>query len=90
MRGITMNEEDLCVERDLGNTPCSGDVLSYLSKSGLTVTLRCELHQDEHRERMEELEGRLQRDYPGYDNPHSSPPAWFDPTYAGERWDDDY
>lgn len=18
------------------------------------------------------------------------PPAWFDPTYAGERWDDDY
>lgn len=24
--------------------------------------------------------------YPGYDNPHSSPPDWFDPADAGETW----
>lgn len=24
--------------------------------------------------------------YPGYDNPNSMPPAWFDPADAGEVW----
>jgi hypothetical protein len=38
---------------------------------------------------MDALEARLQRDYPGYDNPASCPPAWLDESYAGERWDDD-
>lgn len=33
-----------------------------------------------------QLEDRLRADYPDSD----TPPAWFDPTAAGERWDSDY
>lgn len=30
----------------------------------------------------EDVESR----YPGYDNPNSMPPEWFDPADAGEEW----
>lgn len=32
------------------------------------------------------VEQDVQSRYPGYDNPHSSPPDWFDPADAGEVW----
>ena len=42
---------------------------------------RCERHWAERLERQE----RISVDYP--DTP--IPPAWFDPTLAGEKWSDD-
>lgn len=72
-----------------GDVSCKGDVQSYRSRSGATTSKRCDAHQDAYNARMDALETRLNEDYPGYNVPGSAPPAWFDPTYAGERWDDD-
>jgi len=77
-----------CVQDD-GNVSCNGGVNSYRSRSGVTVSERCDAHQAVYNTRMDALEARLNADYPGYNIPGSSPPAWFDPTYAGERWDED-
>ncbi|WP_205327521.1 hypothetical protein [Glycomyces sp. YM15] len=63
--------------------PCQGPVHEYdaLSGSGYTYA-RCTFHYDAYCDRMAPI---LKR-WP--DTPH--PPAWFDPTYAGETWDEDY
>lgn len=66
--------------------PCKGPVCKYWSRSGATSTYRCEAHQDAYNVRMDKVERGLQQRYPGYDNPHSSPPDWFDPLDAGEEW----
>ena len=63
-------------------TPCVGEVGEYWSRSGLTSTIRCEGHQRAHEEKLDEIANR----YPD----SSTPPVWFDSTYAGESWDDDY
>jgi hypothetical protein len=47
-----------------------------------TMIPRCDLHWDKRLQREEELRKR----YP--DSPIA--PSWFDPTIAGERWNDDY
>ena len=65
---------------------CRGELDEYTSKSGCTTQVLCELHGAQYLDEMQALDERLQRDYPGYDNPHSMPPAWFDPAYAGEQW----
>jgi len=72
-----------------GATPCAGPVDTYRSRTGATEAERCERHQEEHERRMDALEARLQRDYPGWDVPGSPPPPWFDQDAAGERWDDE-
>lgn len=68
---------------------CQGDVHRYRSRSGATVSARCEAHQAAYDKRMDELEAGLQERYPGYNIPGSPPPPGFDPSYAGERWDED-
>lgn len=75
-----------CIDRDMGE--CAGEVIAYTSRSGCTVSERCERHHRKHEIQMDALERRLQRDFPGYDVPGSSPPDWFDPAYAGESWDE--
>ena len=62
---------------------CRGEVtyLPPLSGTGRSYP-RCEFHAD----KRWDLQERLNRDYP--DSP--APPDWFDPSAAGERWDDDY
>lgn len=62
---------------------CQGEVQmrDALSESGMPY-VRCDFH---WRKRIE-LQHELEQKYP--DSP--IPPPWFDPTYAGERWDDDY
>jgi hypothetical protein len=81
-----MSYTDLeCVQDS--DVACRGEVESYRSRSGCTVSERCDAHQDAYYERMDALEARLNADYPGYDIPGSAPPAWFDPSYAGESWD---
>lgn len=80
-----MNE---CV--DSGNdTECEGEVMEYTSRSGATRSFRCARHQDAYEVRMDAVYRDVQSRYPGFDVPGSSPPDWFDPTYAGESWDDD-
>lgn len=61
---------------------CSGPVELRASLTGTGVPMkRCEKHQSDRLD----LEDRLRRDYPDSD----TPPSWFDPTYAGESWNDD-
>lgn len=65
-----------------GPEDCAGPVEYRMPLSGTGKAFpRCEKHWDK---RLDEQE-RISRDYP--DSP--SPPAWFDPSYAGERWDED-
>ena len=61
---------------------CAGTVQlrPSLSGSGMAIA-RC----DHHWKLRLKGDEQLRRDYP--DSP--IPPAWFDPTIAGERWDDD-
>lgn len=68
---------------------CRGELELTVSKSGATRLMRCAAHAEQYHDAMDALEARLQRDYPGYDNPHSSPPRWHDPLAAGERWHED-
>ncbi len=65
-----------------GPDGCAGEVRwrEGLSRTGRNFP-RC----NRHWESRLDLQARLDRDYP--DSP--VPPAWFDPTAAGERWDDD-
>lgn len=60
---------------------CSGSTRPRTSRSGLTHSLKCDGCQDALDERLDEID----RHYP--DSPIA--PDWFDPTYAGENWDDD-
>lgn len=67
-----------------GSDPCQGEIeLRYpLSATGRSFP-RCDRHWDK---RLDEQE-RINRLYA----PNSDcAPAGFDPSYAGERWDDDY
>lgn len=73
---------EACSSRSRETTPCSGDVLTRYSRSGMTSTLRCEGHEMAH---QDVLDG-ISRRYPDSD----VAPSWFDPTYAGESWNDDY
>lgn len=66
-----------------GPDTCEGSVEYRMALSATgTPFPRCDKH---WADRME-LEQRLRRDYPD----SSTPPAWFDPTAAGETWDSDY
>lgn len=65
-----------------GNRPCSGTV-EYRAVPGGSAVARCEAHFEARLERWEnsDLERYADSDVA---------PSWFDPTIAGERWDDDY
>lgn len=61
---------------------CRGEVLYRESLTGTgTAIPRCDFHWGVRLDFQEQIN----RDYP--DSP--VPPAWFDPTFAGERWNDD-
>ena len=71
-----MAEETECAFTGDERTTCSGEI--HWRKG----TPRCATH---YFKLLDELEA-ISRRYP--DSPCA--PAWFDPAYAGERWDDDY
>jgi hypothetical protein len=82
-----------CIDNDSLNgdgSDCRGEVREYTSRSGCTVSARCEGHQDAYEVRMDEVCRGVDERYPGWNTPGSVPPAWFDSEAAGERWDDDY
>lgn len=71
------------------DSACEGEVLREWSASGATQSDRCRKHRDEYMDRMDEIHRDVSSRYPGYDVPGSPPPPDFDPTYAGERWEED-
>jgi hypothetical protein len=77
-----------CLDSYDDSTACAGEVSYYyaLSGSGLTWP-RCEGHYALYVERVQEKLDEVRKAYP--DSP-SAPPAWFDATYAGEQWEDEY
>jgi hypothetical protein len=77
---MTADDTLTCLDDHDGN--CSGDVRWRVGTSGTGRNFpRCEAHWAKRLDRQ----ARIDRDYP--DSP--VPPPWFDPTVAGERWDDD-
>jgi hypothetical protein len=71
-----------CIDADRG--PCAGEVFERpsLSGSGLAFA-RCEHHYIEYAERTQPIIDDINRRYP------ATAPADFDPTFAGERWDEE-
>jgi hypothetical protein len=63
-----------------GPEGCHGPV-EPRSLDGLKWWPRCEAHWDR---RLERYEGSIEQEAQS-----PLPPAWFDPTAAGERWDED-
>lgn len=61
---------------------CSGGVTTVTSRSGMTTSNKCQACQDDLNTRLDAVARR----YPD----SATAPSWFDPTYAGERWDSDY
>jgi hypothetical protein len=73
-----MDEPIECID-DWGEGACRGPVLYRMPPGANRSFPRCEHHWDI---RLAELE-RIERTYP------TNPPSDFDPTYAGERWEED-
>ena len=69
-----------------GPEGCAGQTSYYpaLSGSGMAYP-RCEAHYEAYYERVQPRMDEIRQRYPDTD----VPPDWFDPTYAGERWDED-
>jgi hypothetical protein len=76
--GVPMLPED-CMEYS-HRDECSGSVMFHLRTGDLSVWPRCV----KHGKAWQKEQDRIERTYP--DSPN--PPAWFDPAYAGEVWDD--
>lgn len=72
---------DACVDAPGHVGDCRGSV-EYRAVPGGTAVARCVAHFDR---RMDRYENSIER----YANSDCAP-SWFDPTYAGERWEDDY
>ena len=72
-----------CLDRH-DSDPCSGPAeLRYpLSGTGKSFP-RCDHHWDKRLQLQEQINERYAPD-------SDVPPAGFDPTYAGERWEEDY
>ena len=71
-----------CISSDNPDLPCGGAVEQRWSRSGMTSTFRCLDHEIAHQDILDGIANR----YP--DTPYA--PSWFDPTYAGESWNEDY
>jgi hypothetical protein len=77
-----MSEESKeCLRATHDAENCSGEITRRFTDEGTPID-ECKYHTDKSYQRREELKER----YP--DSPIA--PDWFDPTVAGERWDDDY
>jgi len=75
-----------CIEHTIP-ADCEGEVMFYQALSGSGESYpRCEKGYAEYVERVQPQMDSIRERYPD----SSTPPSWFDPTYAGERWDDDY
>lgn len=68
-----------------GPEGCQGETGYYPALSGSGASYpRCEKHYQEYVDRVQPQMDEIRHRYPD----SSSPPDWFDPSYAGETWDD--
>jgi hypothetical protein len=75
-----------CIEHDSPDE-CEGEVGMYYALSGSGIAYpRCDLGYEVYVARTQPRLDEVNERYPD----SSFAPSWFDPTYAGERWDDDY
>lgn len=82
-----MSEYIECLDSYDDAANCDGEVSYYFALSGSGSTYpRCEAHYAEYVERVQPQMDDIRSRYPD----SSQPPSWFDESYAGERWDDDY
>ena len=71
-----------CLDRHNPDHTCNGPVTGQPSHAGTgTIIYRC----DAGHAQADERARRTRERYP--DSP--TPPRWFDPTVAGERWDEE-
>ena len=78
---VTVLDTNLrCLESDQPSSPCAGAV-EFRDLGRDAQYARCDAH---FAVRLE-VQERINCDYP--DSPHA--PSWFDPTAAGESWDED-
>jgi hypothetical protein len=76
-----MSEPLVCLD-DHGDNTCRGPVEFHSIDGRSKAFPRCALHWDRRLDRRENsIERWADSDVP---------PPWFDPTFAGERWEDDY
>ena len=67
-----------------GPDGCGGEVSEYLTLFGSGMRFpRCEIHYAAYCARLQPKMDDIARRYP------AQAPADFDPTYAGERWEED-
>lgn len=71
---------------DTAQGDCQGETYPRpaLSGSGL-MYVRCDKHFEDYFQRVGPKVDETRRRYPDSD----IPPSWFDPSLAGERWNDD-
>ena len=70
-----------------GDDECRGAVEYRMPLSGSGRSfIRCDKHWSDRLDTQD----RLRRDYGVGSSPGVSPPSWFDSSYAGESWDEDY
>lgn len=74
-----MSEPLECQDDHRGD--CRGEVEFHLRPSDWKAFPRCEHHAPLWLREQE----RIQQTYGG-----ATPPSWFDPAAAGERWEEDY
>lgn len=75
--------EPRCLDRHQADNPCAGEVeYRYALTSTSAQHPRC----DHHWEQRLDFQDQHNRRYPD----SSIAPSWFDPTAAGETWDEDY
>lgn len=67
-----------CINEEAG--PCRGELSFRRSAGGTCDITRCDTHWEERDEKM----AQINEAYP--DSPIA--PSWFDPTYAGESWEE--
>ena len=74
-----------CLDSDQGG--CEGETFERPSLSGSGMRFpRCDKHYQEYVDRVASKIEATRRRYPD----SATPPEWFDESYAGERWNDDY
>lgn len=78
---LEASDDELECLDDWTGQDCQGDVEYRMPLSGTGKSFaRCELH----------WEARLAEAERMSDYQSVAPPPWFDASYAGERWDDEY
>lgn len=70
-----------CLDSHREDDRCQGPVWFHTMPGADTGFPRCDKHWNE---RLDRYEGSLEQEAQS-----PLPPSWFDPTYAGERWDED-